>query len=122
MIRAALVAFALLAQSPSLHADEKATPADKEAAAGVAAGFLGMGAVCVGLSIAFGLVLYVIPTFVAWRRGHPNLAAIAAVNLLAGWFLLGWVAALAWSLTAIEPARGRGRYASSSRDDSNPFE
>lgn len=46
--------------------------------------------------------LYVLPWFIAARRGHPQAAAIAALNLLLGWTFLGWVGALVWALTAIE--------------------
>ncbi len=45
------------------------------------------------------LAFYFIPTFVAISRGHGNRNAICAVNLFLGWSLLGWVAALVWSLT-----------------------
>jgi len=51
-------------------------------------------------SAAFVLALYFLPTIVAWRRNHNNMAAIFALNLLTGWTALGWVAAIVWSLTA----------------------
>ena len=44
---------------------------------------------------------YFLPTIIAGRRKHHNLAAIIAVNLLLGWTLLGWLIALIWSLTAV---------------------
>lgn len=49
--------------------------------------------------ILLGLALYVLPSGLALQRGHPNAAAIVVVNLLLGWTFVGWVAALAWSLT-----------------------
>ena len=51
----------------------------------------------VGLLIA--LAIYFIPTFVANRRHLRNIVAIGALNLLAGWTLIGWVGALVWAFT-----------------------
>ena len=44
--------------------------------------------------------LYFIPSVVAGMRSHHQTWPIVALNLLLGWTLLGWVAALVWSLTA----------------------
>lgn len=52
------------------------------------------------LFLVVGFV-YLVPAVVAVERRHPQAAAIAALNLLLGWTLLGWVGALVWSLTAI---------------------
>jgi Superinfection immunity protein len=41
---------------------------------------------------------YLIPTLVAWFQQHDQLYAIAALNLLLGWTLLGWFGALVWVL------------------------
>lgn len=46
------------------------------------------------------LAAYFIPAFVAMLRALPNRGAIFLLNLLLGWTLLGWVAALVWSATA----------------------
>ena len=46
-------------------------------------------------------VVYFLPSIIAARRYHPNGAPIYVVNLFLGWTLIGWVIALAWSLTAI---------------------
>jgi hypothetical protein len=48
-----------------------------------------------------GIALYLIPTLIAFLRGHPNAGAIAVVNVALGWTFLGYIAALVWSLTAI---------------------
>lgn len=53
------------------------------------------------LLLACGLVLYLIPALVAYRRRHPNAAAIVLLNVLLGWTVLGWAAALVWAATAI---------------------
>lgn len=43
--------------------------------------------------------LYMLPAAIAYQRNRHNKEAISALNLLLGWTLLGWIAALAWSLT-----------------------
>jgi hypothetical protein len=54
----------------------------------------------------FFLLFYFVPTFIAVTRGHPNTAAIVALNILLGWSFLGWVAALVWSLTSFDRRAG----------------
>lgn len=54
----------------------------------------------VGIMLVISVGFYIIPTVVAAVRKHQNVAAIAALNLLLGWTLLGWVVAMVWSLTA----------------------
>ncbi|HET9770672.1 MAG TPA: superinfection immunity protein [Acidimicrobiia bacterium] len=44
------------------------------------------------------LAAYVLPTAVASSRSHHHVGAIAAVNLLLGWTLIGWVVALAMAV------------------------
>lgn len=46
---------------------------------------------------------YIIPWVVAGARKHQNAMAIGILNLLLGWTLIGWVAALVWSCTAVTP-------------------
>ncbi len=55
-----------------------------------------------------GLFVYLLPTFVAFFRGHQNAPAIAALNIFLGGLCLVWVIALVWSLTQVR--RGRRRY------------
>jgi hypothetical protein len=43
------------------------------------------------------LVLYFVPSAVAWNK--RNFAAVCALNFFLGWTLIGWVVALAWALT-----------------------
>jgi hypothetical protein len=52
--------------------------------------------------IIIAVVLYLLPACVANCRGHQNATAIAALNLLLGWTLLGWVGSLVWSLTKVQ--------------------
>lgn len=46
---------------------------------------------------------YFLPTVIALSRKHHNSGAIIALNLLLGWTVLGWIAALVWSFTEAEP-------------------
>jgi ABC-type transport system involved in cytochrome c biogenesis permease component len=57
--------------------------------------------------ILLGLIVlvYFIPMYVAYYRGHPNAMAIFALNLLLGWTFIGWVIALVWALTAVDKPR-----------------
>ncbi len=57
--------------------------------------------------LTVGIFTYTLPTLVALRRHHHQRMAIAALNFLLGWTLLGWVGALVWSLTAT-PGSSRG--------------
>jgi hypothetical protein len=43
--------------------------------------------------------LYFLPLFVAASRKHNNTTAIGVLNLLLGWTIAGWIAALIWSAT-----------------------
>lgn len=47
--------------------------------------------------------LYLLPTYEAWKNQHPNLTAIALVNVFLGWSMLGWVAAVVWAYKKPEP-------------------
>ena len=56
------------------------------------------------LLLVFVVVLaYFIPTWIANARKHHNGDAIFTTNLFLGWTFLGWVIALIWSLTAVNP-------------------
>src|SRR5450432_969152 len=53
-----------------------------------------------------GLFLYLLPTIIGMMRSHKDLPAIAMVNIVFGWSVVGWWIPLIWSLA--DPA-GRGR-------------
>jgi hypothetical protein len=48
-----------------------------------------------GIVVALG---YLVPTVIARNRRHPNARSITALNVMLGWTLIGWIAALAWAL------------------------
>jgi hypothetical protein len=47
------------------------------------------------------LLLYFLPALVAILRGHHSWPAIAILDLLLGWSVIGWIIALIWSLTGV---------------------
>lgn len=49
--------------------------------------------------VIVALFLYFLPTYLAYKHEHHNTVAIFALNLLLGWTVLGWIAALVWALT-----------------------
>jgi hypothetical protein len=51
------------------------------------------------IGLAVIACVYFLPTVIAYRRGHPQLAAIAVLNILAGWTIIAWAIALVWSVT-----------------------
>jgi hypothetical protein len=90
--------------SSAVDAEQKANPekrAEKPA-----------GGLIIGLGIiSLVLMTYFLPFIVAVNRRHVNRLAIGVLNLLLGWTLLGWVAALVWACTAsveISPATKGG--------------
>lgn len=50
------------------------------------------------------LAMYFLPAIIAALRHHHNALAIFALDLLAGWSVIGWIVALVWALTATRRA------------------
>lgn len=63
----------------------------------------GQGAVVLFLLalVVLGIILYFLPSFIAFKREHPNRWPIFLINLVFGSTLLGWIGALIWALNAI---------------------
>lgn len=61
--------------------------------------FIGSAMMFLGLLML--VVSYFSPALIALLRRHHQSAAIAALNVLLGWTVLGWIGALIWSLTAV---------------------
>ena len=53
------------------------------------------------------LALYFLPSIVAFVRDKTNKWAIFILNLLLGWSLIGWVAALVWAVMKEESDASR---------------
>lgn len=44
-----------------------------------------------------GIVLYFLPSIIAYKRGHANKGIILLINFLLGWTFLGWAGCLVWA-------------------------
>ena len=56
--------------------------------------------------ILSALFIYMIPTVIAFRKGHPKRGLILLVNLLLGITVLGYVGAMLWA-TAPAPVSNK---------------
>lgn len=64
--------------------------------AGLAAGLFAGAAI---YDLCFGIGAYLAPTWIALSRAHPESTKIAALNLVLGWTVLGWLIAMLWALS-----------------------
>jgi hypothetical protein len=48
---------------------------------------------------AICLAFYLLPSIIAKHRSHLNFIPILLLNLFLGWSVIGWIAALIWSMT-----------------------
>lgn len=56
--------------------------------------------------LLIAILMYFIPTFVAMVRGHAQLGALVVMNIIFGWTILGWGAAVVWSFWRFKGANG----------------
>lgn len=61
-----------------------------------------LGAVLCAVVLAC-LALYLLPLLIGLTRRVPDIGSVAAINVLLGWTLLGWAAALAMALRSQRP-------------------
>jgi len=59
------------------------------------------------LLVLLSIYLYFLPSVIAVKRNHRNLAGIIVLNIFLGWTLLFWVASLVWSLSYQEVKHGK---------------
>ena len=59
------------------------------------------------LLIVIGFYVYMLPTFTAYNRNHPQKFWIMMLNLFCGETLVGWIAALIWSRSGGENKNAR---------------
>lgn len=48
--------------------------------------------------VVVGIVLYFLPTEIAYMRGRINKGAIFCLNFFLGWTFVGWVVAMVWAV------------------------
>jgi hypothetical protein len=58
----------------------------------------------VGLLTAGSAVLYLLPVIIGIARRAPDIGTVAVINILLGWTLAGWLAALAIALRSAPAA------------------
>lgn len=51
------------------------------------------------IPLMFLVMIYLLPTVIAFTRKHGNLMPIFLVNFFLGWTLIGWFVSLVWSTT-----------------------
>jgi Superinfection immunity protein/Short C-terminal domain len=61
----------------------------------------GSGDTFVLILLLIVLIIYFVPTVVAFSRKHPNRWMIAVINIVFGGTGLGWLGSLVWALNAI---------------------
>jgi hypothetical protein len=73
----------------------------------------------IGFYLVLGsmLGLYIAPLIIAMVRDHHRLPWIGLLNFAAGWTVVGWTAALVWSVTAIRQPAAITRIGSSPLKD-----
>lgn len=74
--------------------------------------------------LAMVIALYCTPSIIAMARKHQNRTGIILLNLLLGWTLIGWIAALIWSVSAsaITEKRTEGLVVLSQSESDDPYQ
>jgi uncharacterized membrane protein len=49
------------------------------------------------------VLIYMLPTFIAFGREHPRRQDVAVINILFGWTLIGWIAVFLWATLTATP-------------------
>ena len=52
---------------------------------------------------SMSLALYLLPCLIGCARHAPDMGAVAVINILLGWTLIGWVVALAMAFRSVPP-------------------
>ena len=76
------------------------------------------GTIALIIFIAMVFTFYMFPWVISLMRDHPHRLGIFFLNLLLGWSLVGWVAALVWAF--VKPQEPRvvvGQRTSSTADE-----
>jgi hypothetical protein len=52
------------------------------------------------IELLLALIIYMLPTLVAFARDIPARHTILVLNIVFGWTLIGWVAVFLWAMLA----------------------
>ncbi len=58
------------------------------------------------IMIVISAALYVLPSLLAWKGENPRRTKILLVNLLLGWTVIGWIAAMIMTFAYAAPPAG----------------
>ena len=61
-----------------------------------------------GLLLLISAALYFIPAVIALKRDVQHTGTIVLINVLLGWTILGWIAALIWAIVEKPVERSPG--------------
>jgi hypothetical protein len=59
-----------------------------------------------GIMIVISVALYVLPSLLAWKNESPRRTKITLINLLLGWTIIGWIAAMVMTFAYVPPPAG----------------
>jgi FtsH-binding integral membrane protein len=65
-----------------------------------------LGLLAAFLAFTVFICLYLLPTFIAYRKDKKDKLAILLINIFLGSTLVGWVIALVWALTEDKQSKG----------------
>jgi hypothetical protein len=65
-----------------------------------------LAVIAVNLALVAAALIYLLPFIVGETRGVPHVRGIFVTNLLLGWTLIGWVAAMAMACRSKAPSTG----------------
>jgi hypothetical protein len=52
------------------------------------------------IGLVIGIFVYLLPTYIASRKGHKDTGVIFVVNLLFGWTFLGYIVSFIWAVSS----------------------
>ena len=55
----------------------------------------------------FGMLMYFLPTILAFARSKRDAGAILVLNFFLGWTFIGWIVSLVWALKQDAPVMVR---------------
>lgn len=67
--------------------------------------------ILISIALFLALGIYFLPTLIAGSRYHHQKLAIFMLNLFLGWTALGWIIALVWACTKVQPPVAVAYYA-----------
>ncbi|MBN6741407.1 superinfection immunity protein [Acidithiobacillus sp. MC6.1] len=54
--------------------------------------------IVITIGVLVSALIYLLPALLAFAMGHPHPWGVLLVDLVLGWTIMGWIAALVWAL------------------------